>query len=167
MTKKARERSSFNPSAEKKGGVVCSKIEDSVRTDTPATKSASKEAVKRLKRLVEVHPELKNNASNQNDASNQPTKGKKVIVKITDSKIFALMALKGTVFTEEKGTFTIHHPEIKGLLAGGYSLSEALEDFLSAAETWYEVWLRIGIGNEVEIEVSADKAVFVLKDGGF
>lgn len=156
MTKKARERSSFNPSAEKKGGVVCSKIEDSVRTDTPATKSASKEAVKRLKRLVD---------SNQNNASNQPTKGKKVIVKITDSKIFALMALKGAVFTEEKGTFTVHHPEIKGLLAGGYSLSEALEDFLSAAETWCEVWLRIG--NEVEIEVSADKAVFVLKDGGF
>jgi predicted RNase H-like HicB family nuclease len=155
MTKKVRERSSFNPNAEKRGGVVCSKIEDSVRTDTPATKLASKEAVKRLKRLVEVYPGLKNNDSNQ------PTKGKKVIVKITDSKIFALMALKGAVFTEEEGTFTVHHPEIKGLLAGGYSLSEALGDFLSAAETWCEVWLRVG--NEVEIEINADKVVFVLK----
>jgi predicted RNase H-like HicB family nuclease len=161
MTKKVRERSSFNPNAEKRGGVVCSKIEDSVRTDTPATKLASKEAVKRLKRLVEVCPELKNNDSNQNNASNQPTKGRKVIVKITDSKIFALMALKGAVFTEEKGTFTVHHPEIKGLLAGGYSLSEALGDFLSAAETWCEVWLRVG--NEVEIEINANKVVFVLK----
>ncbi len=41
--------SGFNQNAIRRGGVVCSIVEYSERTETPAVKAASKEAVKFLK----------------------------------------------------------------------------------------------------------------------
>jgi len=41
--------SGFNQNAIRRGGVVCSIVEHSIRTETTAVKAASQEAIKRLK----------------------------------------------------------------------------------------------------------------------
>ena len=54
-------------------------------------------------------------------------------------KLFALLAFKTATFEEENGTFTAFNDAYPGLCAGGYSLDECVQDFLSAAEQWYIV----------------------------
>jgi predicted RNase H-like HicB family nuclease len=52
-------------------------------------------------------------------------------------KTFALLAFKTATFEEENGTYTAHHDDYPGLFAGGYSLEECIQDFMSAAEQWF------------------------------